>query len=771
MSPVCGRIIQFIVLQKEMDMSGTKKAFKIHSETLKFVLMLLAGLLILILVHVIAIHRMAVNEIVEDMQQDVKVGSGIVAAELEKLGDMGVQGAAALSRVSNDPDFWDRRLTSVLGLYMEFGSFEETFFATKDGRLFMYNGQQIPLSGVLYESLWSEADRPGSYRMVSGLNLGRGRLYVVAPVYNGDERIGCFIGGNSRMEEFDRELNKYVELDDVLFISDANGNVLLKNSYLENEEFGGMTNVYSFLATEMSDESRLEGIKETIADEDSGFMRIYCDQKTYVIVFRELRNTENWFVASLMPTSAFTPAFVPQRGEEITLMMFDVEVMVVAIVVIFIISIRKNRILKKKLCFDPLTGLLTKDYFRIRGEELLKSSQVLYNVAVVDLVGFRHINELFGRKRGDEIIEIMARYLSKNLGSKELIARNSAECFEMMVVDRNVFRASVLEVSEILKIAAQNIDVTYPIMIRAGIVQSTGKNRDIEDLIDKANTARRAADGQKDIQILDYADVAKSDMKLREEIEAAQESAMAHGEFKVFLQPKMDVQKNCLAGAEALVRWIKRDGTMVYPDQFMPVFESNGFVEKLDFYMLDKVCALQKKLGEEGLERVPISVNQSPVLLMNPKYVDKVMDVLGRYEVPRSLIELELTETIFFGDKERMISIMRSLREQDCHIDIDDFGSGYSSLNMIKDIPFDTLKIDREFFTDSNNGTGRIILEKVVEMAQAMNVSCICEGVETAEQVELLRSIGCRYAQGYYYSKPIPADEFVEKFIRNKYTP
>lgn len=243
---------------------------------------------------------------------------------------------------------------------------------------------------------------------------------------------------------------------------------------------------------------------------------------------------------------------------------------------------------------------------------------------------------------------------------------------------------------------------------------------------------------------------------------------MEHGEFKVFLQPKMDVQKNQLAGAEALVRWIKMDGTMVYPDEFMAVFEANGFVEKLDFYMLDQVCKMQKRLEAQGYELVPISVNQSQMLLKNPNYVEKVMDVIKANDVARELIELELTETAFFGDTERLVDIMNRLRDEKCRIDIDDFGSGYSSLNMIKDIPFDILKIDRMFFSDSNSGTGKIILEKIVEMAQAMGVDCICEGVETPEQEDLLRKIGCRYAQGYLYSKPIPMEEFIEKFMRKK---
>ena len=336
------------------------------------------------------------------------------------------------------------------------------------------------------------------------------------------------------------------------------------------------------------------------------------------------------------------------------------------------------------------------------------------------------------------------------------------------MADPDSLKLSIIAISEKLKAFAINVDVTYPVILRAGIARTTEKNRDIMDLVDKANAARKAVNPKLDVPIMDYEDVLQADIRQREEIEAAQEAAMEHGEFRVFIQPKMDVLKNELAGAEALVRWIKMDGSMVYPDEFMPVFEANGFVERLDFYMLDQVCKMQKRLEAEGYELVPISVNQSQMLLKNPNYVEKVMDVLRANDTPRELIELELTETAFFGDTERMVDIMNRLRDEKCRIDIDDFGSGYSSLNMIKDIPFDILKIDRMFFSDSNSGTGKIILEKIVEMAQAMGVDCICEGVETPEQEELLRKIGCRYAQGYLYSKPIPMEEFIEKFMRKK---
>ena len=248
-------------------------------------------------------------------------------------------------------------------------------------------------------------------------------------------------------------------------------------------------------------------------------------------------------------------------------------------------------------------------------------------------------------------------------------------------------------------------------------------------------------------------------------IESTMERALFNGEFKLFVQPKWNISENHLYGGEALVRWIRDDGTMVYPSDFIPVFEKNGFIEQLDMYMLESSCQLIRQLVDAGKPVYPISVNQSRVLLHNPQYLEKVKEVLQRYDIPKRSIELEVTETVLFMDQGKMLSIMNNLKAEDIPLSMDDFGSGYSSLNMLKDFPFDVLKIDKEFFSESITSEASIlILTKIVEMAHGLGIKVICEGVETKDQVEMLRKIGVRYVQGYYYSRPIPGARFLEQF-------
>ncbi|MBR4174296.1 MAG: EAL domain-containing protein [Lachnospiraceae bacterium] len=748
-------------------MDRFKSFIKNNTDTFRLMVLLFFIVVLLVVFHVVSLNRMADIEVKRDMEMDTKVAVCVLDNKLSGLGSLAKQGAAAVARVSEEHDSVEFAIDKLLDTYVYAEQFDECYYLTADKKLYMQNGQLLPISDDQIERIWSEDDEPHSYRLLSDLGIGSSVFYMASPSYIGNKKIGYFLGGLTSSYRFSEETSTYMELESNIFLIDKNGHVFAEIDKAQDSSISNLNNLYSYLEGSTVKNSN-EPVAGCFSTGGNGYKIISYDGKEYAAAYSETFITPGCSIVSIMERDEFFISFVSQRKKEILIMMIDVLIIFITMLCMFLHTFRKERTLEDALCYDSLTGTLTREYFKKSATELLQSNKIDYCVAVIDIIGFRYINELFGRERGNEIIKLLAELIQESIGSRELVARRHAECFEVLVADSDSLKLSIIDISEKLKAFAINVDVTYPVIVRAGIARTTEKNRDIMDLVDKANAARKAVNPKLDVPIMDYEDVLQADIRQREEIEAAQEAAMEHGEFKVFLQPKMDVQKNQLAGAEALVRWIKVDGTMVYPDEFMAVFEANGFVERLDFYMLDQVCKMQKRLEAEGYELVPISVNQSQMLLKNPNYVEKVMDVLKANDTPRELIELELTETAFFGDTERMVDIMNRLRDERCRIDIDDFGSGYSSLNMIKDIPFDILKIDRMFFSDSNSGTGKIILEKIVEMAQAMGVDCICEGVETPEQEDLLRKIGCRYAQGYLYSKPIPMEEFIEKFMRKK---
>ena len=308
----------------------------------------------------------------------------------------------------------------------------------------------------------------------------------------------------------------------------------------------------------------------------------------------------------------------------------------------------------------------------------------------------------------------------------------------------------------------------FPIRLKRGIYPVRKDDTDVNIIIDRANAARKSLNGDEKTMVAMYSDKIVNQMYKVDQIESEMEAAIKNKEFQVFIQPKWDIVHDRIYGGEALVRWIKADGTRIFPDEFIPVFEKNGFVEKLDLYMLEEVCKRLRVLIDSGFSIFPISVNQSRLLLHNPNYVDQIKKILKRYRIPNGYIELEITETVFQDERETMITTMNLLKQQDVQLSMDDFGSGYSSLNMLKDVPFDVIKIDREFFSESiTSNSSILILRKIIEMAEGLGIRVLCEGVETKEQVELLKQLGCCYVQGYYYAKPMPMEEFITTYCKS----
>lgn len=743
-------------------MSSVKDYAKKFKSTVVLAMVFMGLLGVLVLVHLICVQIMAEKEMQKDMKIDVELGAGMTEDGIHSLFLLADQAAYELKNVEIFPS---QDMQKILESFKSTSEFADTYFMTAKGRMYRSNGQEIPMTpSQITEIVKQNFDQtPRMFR--DNIKVEKERLLISKPVVNEGKCLGYFVGGFSFSDIMRHDIRNYMEVDGTFMVIDSSGNVLIQDVAKGSEELEGMSNIISYCEGMEYSDSAVEQLKEYVGHSGTEYTVLSLGNKNYGFSCAGVSGSGGCIVVCLVPKKTFVAALLGQRRNETAMLLLDIVCLIIVMVAVSIRSAKKDSQMETVAYKDTITTAKTKEYFRRIGSELLDETEIPYAVVAADIVGFRYVNELFGHERGDEILRQFANVLGENLGSSEIVTRNTGDYFELLVVDIDAFVKRVDEMSEKLNAYARSIDVTYPLLLRFGVVRSTKSNRDIRNLLDKANAARKSVQSEVGQIVAEYSVKIQQELKSREEIESSMNSAMEHGEFKLFLQPKMDVRTRKLSGAEGLVRWIKRDGTVVFPDRFIPIFESNGFVEKLDFYMLEKVCELQEELKNKGYRQIPISVNQSRVLLMNPLYVSRVMSVMEKYKVERRLVELELTETSFFDDKNKMIEIMRELRSKNCIIDIDDFGSGYSSLNMIKDIPFDVLKIDREFFNSSGSGTGKVVLQKIVELASVLGVESICEGVENQEQEDLLREIGCHYAQGYYYSKPIPAEEFVEKFM------
>jgi EAL domain-containing protein (putative c-di-GMP-specific phosphodiesterase class I) len=274
--------------------------------------------------------------------------------------------------------------------------------------------------------------------------------------------------------------------------------------------------------------------------------------------------------------------------------------------------------------------------------------------------------------------------------------------------------------------------------------------------------------GDDNEQKIAFFNIEMSKQKIWErKVEDDMERALMNKEFQVYLQPKFSTGEETLGGAEALVRWIHPTEGFVPPNRFIPIFEQNGFILKLDDFMLEEVAKQQAKWISEGWQVVPISVNVSRAHFTREDLAEHISEIVDRYQVPHEVIELELTESAFFDDKEMLLSTVKKLRDAGFSVSMDDFGAGYSSLNSLKELSLDVLKIDADFFRGSDSlERGMLIVTEVINLAKKLNMKIVAEGIESREQVDFLKEQECDLIQGYYFAKPMPLSEF-EKNYKN----
>ena len=254
-------------------------------------------------------------------------------------------------------------------------------------------------------------------------------------------------------------------------------------------------------------------------------------------------------------------------------------------------------------------------------------------------------------------------------------------------------------------------------------------------------------------------------------IERHMNQALRDGEFEMFLQPKKDLRSDTLAGAEALVRWRTTGGRMIYPDQFIPLFERNGFCMQLDLYMVEQACRQIRVWLGRGVTPIPISVNQSKQLFFKPDYVQALKAMVRKYGISARLITLEILESLALENVDALNRIILQLHAEGFRISLDDFGSGFSSLNALSRLKIDELKLDRAFLLNlspQEQARSQLIIKEIVQMARLLSIATVAEGVETAEDEGMIRALGCDFGQGYLYSRPVSAADFDRIFMQGQ---
>jgi diguanylate cyclase (GGDEF)-like protein len=441
---------------------------------------------------------------------------------------------------------------------------------------------------------------------------------------------------------------------------------------------------------------------------------------------------------------------------------------------------------EKMASTDALTGCYTLGKFTQEAEAMLKFDDHNLEIYAVssDINKFRSINDMLGYDKGNQILKTMAETLMRDMGKNNIVTRVN-DVFHFIVSCEN--EEKVKEIIDSIIADAEYIVPGLHLVLSIGIYHIDDRKISVQTAMDRADIARRTVKNVPESTCAFFDNKVLSKIREEKEIEDVMDDALEKGEFIPYLQPKyalrvesdmvLDADGNldfidfntaggkntAVMGAEALVRW-KRDGKLVAPYKFIPLFEENGFITKLDKHIFEEVCKRQKQWINRGFPIKVISVNVSRVNLFQPYYIQELSDICQKYSVPTRYFEMEITETIAGNDLGMLKEKIYEIKKLGFHASIDDFGSGYSSLNMLKDLPVDILKIDRGFLAEDmlKNERAYKVIEHVISLAVSLNIGTVCEGLETEEQVEILRNLGCDMAQGYYFAKPMPLDEYEE---------
>ncbi|MCR5624844.1 MAG: GGDEF domain-containing phosphodiesterase [Lachnospiraceae bacterium] len=496
----------------------------------------------------------------------------------------------------------------------------------------------------------------------------------------------------------------------------------------------------------------------------------------------------------------------------LTLLVF---LILISMLISAVVSVIRQKKIINYFFTDPETGGHNRMYYLIKGEQQVKSflnRNKCYALVNLVFVNYRNFVVCHSLAEGEKLLRNIYAYLGKSINRKEICAHTDGSNFALLLEFDNEDRLK--ERIDKLVSELEYIDKDHKFAFQLGVSLIKGNDDEKADIIresgqpeEKAVTSeqdkKNKADNQDSEKVIidtsslvttyrrkylsfeaeysnactagtilaesDESGVSYFDEKIVEDqrwldtVQERQRSAVDNEEFLIYYQPKYNPKTNELKGAEALIRWQSPDLGFVTPFKFIPIFEKNGFITEIDHYMISHVARDQKRWLDEGYKCVPVSVNVSRAHFIESDLAEQIRNMVDDAECPRELIEIELTESAFFDDKKTMIETINKLKSYGFSVSMDDFGAGYSSLNSLKDMPLDVLKLDAEFFRGESDGRGRIVVSEAIRLARKLNMKTVAEGIEIKEQIDFLAEEGCDMIQGYYYAKPMPGAEYEER--------
>lgn len=436
---------------------------------------------------------------------------------------------------------------------------------------------------------------------------------------------------------------------------------------------------------------------------------------------------------------------------------------IIAILAIVFISHHFKKVRSELRELDYLTKIYNRYYYYKKCKLFLSGKTKRYAIVAFDVDKFKLINEYYGTHEADKLLMSISEKLINFYKNEqiEIFGRIESDKFSfLMSSDKEKIRRVCEAIDSIKNTTTHTISFTF------GVYFIEDNNMDIEQAYSRANIAAKSIKGSLDKTIAFFDSVMINRLNVEQFIINNIDEAILNEEIKVYFQPKYDLMEDNVCGAEALVRWIHPERGMISPADFVLALENNGLITKLDKFIWERTAKYISKWRSEGITPYPVSINISKVDLLENDLPEYLESLVRKYSIPHNLFELEITESAYVDSRIDVISILKKFKSKGFTILMDDFGSGYSSLNTLREFPIDILKIDLKFLSGFDNSKesekGKTIVESIVSMAKHLNLKVVVEGTETIEQVEFCKSIGCEMAQGYFFSKPINAEDYLE---------
>lgn len=672
----------------------------------------------------------------------------------------------SLSSVHNEELFYSENYKKIQQWLIDNESYIHedmcaTFYVSKDGTAYFSNGVIVDVSNTDYFKRAKESQVEYFISDIHESEYVEDKVILLCePVYRNSEFLGVLCAA----------LKLYVlqNLSDEIRIGNSGDASILdskgrfitnRNQDIIGKRFEPQEEKYKYAST------------ENIVKRGNGYIETVSSTGEIIdLFFGKIKNCE-WTLTVGFYRKELNKIYRHQRLVKLVIILIAI---VAIVVLVFIETVISERFYKKQvisISYDSLTNLWTRQRFEEIADRLLKhKNKAIYMFVVSDIRGFKFINQNYGSEEADKVILKLSAEIN-NIASRNngIAGRGFADRFYMLYKVKDV-RTGMAKFREDLDELMENIKKSeIPFVPKFGITfVRTSKERKItiKDLIGQASYAITTIKEDMLTPYAIYNSRMVNKVKERNYIELNMEKALNENEFFVMYQPKVSLKDDKVVGAEALVRWNSPERGILSPNTFIEIFENNNFIQKLDFYVYDKVFAFIQQQLKEGKKVVPISVNMSRNHNKPEKYVQELMKIFNKYDIPPNLVQIEIIERSVM-DKSSLQDITNRLHEQGFTVAMDDFGSGESSLSMLTRVPVDVLKFDREFLLSSSNDDGTMdektasFISILITLSKTLDKETVFEGVETEKQRDFLRSIRCDQVQGYFYSKPLMQEDFV----------